>query len=199
MNTPGFKSALDCTPLPDGKNWRLNRDLRFVDPRGDEHLVHAGFVTDFASIPSLSRIGALLILLGAGLIWASPFAWGMANAMRAINWMHLAGAVICFLGIGIVWVSDDLNGDDQLDAPATLHDDGYRRPRHGAASWSLKFYWDWLLFCAMRLNREPLWKCWLIWFNVAVFGWVAWYQDGRRHTAHHQSPRANSQSPKVND
>ena len=186
--TPGFKSTLDCTPLPDGRNWRLNSDLRFADAAGDLHVVHEGFVTDFASIPSLSRIGALLVMLGAGLIWISPAIPWFTGGVTAINWINVISAALIFVGLAVVWVSDDLNGDDQLDGPATLHDEGYRRPRYGRNSWLMKFYWDWLLFSAMRCNGEPLWKCWLIWGNVAVFGWGAWYQDGQKYAPKKHHP-----------
>jgi hypothetical protein len=162
-----FLTNLAVTPLPDGKNWRLVYDLKFEDANGFIHCVPAGFVTDFASIPSLSRMGGVLMLVAVALL---PFCGWPA-------WLLLA------LGFGIAWLADDLNGDDQLDAPAVLHDNGYRRARLGNTSWLLKFYWDWILFAAMRASGEPLWKCWLIWFNVAAFGWFAWYQDGRQPAA----------------
>lgn len=163
-NEAKFLTPLEVTPLADGKNWRVVSDLKFEDANGFIHCVHAGFVTDFASIPSLARIGSGLMIAG---IVTLP--WIGCIAIAAI----MAGLVIC-------WIADDLNCDPLLDAPATLHDEGYRRPHLGQTSWTLKFYWDWILFSAMRANGEPLWKCWLIWCNVAAFGWVAWYQDGRK-------------------
>jgi hypothetical protein len=162
-----FLTPLEATPLPDGKNWRVRSDLRFQDANGFIHVVHAGFVTDFASIPSLARIGASLMLLGG--------AWFPLFAFRFL----LLGLVLAGIGFVICWVADSLNCDPLLGAPATLHDDGYRRQRLGQTSWTLKFYWDWILFSAMRANGEPLWKCWLIYLNVAVFGWLAWWQDGK--------------------
>ncbi|MEI8288790.1 MAG: DUF1353 domain-containing protein [Verrucomicrobiota bacterium] len=164
-HTAHFVTDLVATPLRDGKNWRLVHDLKFRDQVGNLHIVHAGFTTDFASIPSLSRIGAFLMLLG------------FALDRLVSDW----GVILLLLGFVICWLADDLNGDDLLDGPATLHDEGYRRPRLGNTAWTMKFYWDWILFTAMRANSEPLWKCWLIWFNVAAFGWVAWFDDGRKH------------------
>lgn len=162
-----FLTPLEATPLPDGKNWRVAGDLKFQDANGFIHVVHAGFVTDFASIPSLARIGAAVMLFNGALL-----AMGLNSGLAPF----LAGFVIC-------WIADSLNCDPLLDAPATLHDDGYRRQRLGQTSWTLKFYWDWILFSAMRANGEPLWKCWLIYLNVAVFGWFAWWADGRKaHT-----------------
>lgn len=171
-----FTTKLECTPLPDGKNWRIDSDLKFLDQRGDLHKVPAGFVTDFASIPDLDRLGLWIAVVG--LIFCAGHGF-------VLNELDLIGIPLLLTGLFIVWICPTLNRDDQLDAPATLHDEGYRRPRYGRSAWLMKFYWDWLLFQAMRANREPLWKCWLIWFNVAAFGWIAWYQDSHRHANPH--------------
>ena len=170
-----FVTDLVATPLRDGKNWRLVHDLKFRDQMGNLHVIHAGFVTDFASIPSLARIGAFLMLLG--------FALDLSGFGRD-RFISLVGVVLLALGFVICWLADDLNGDDLLDGPATLHDEGYRRKRLGKTAWTMKFYWDWILFTAMRANGEPLWKCWLIWFNVAAFGWVAWFKERQPAAGH---------------
>ena len=145
--------------------WKLSDVLKFRDSHGDVHVVPAGFVTDFASIPSLARIGAVIMLLGLLLCFLS---------------LILGGSIFA-LGFAIAWLDPLLNGDDNLDGPATVHDDGYNRCRLGNSAWVMKFYWDWVLFDAMRAVGEPLWKCGLIWFNVSAFGWLAWYSDGRKH------------------
>jgi hypothetical protein len=160
---PKFLNKLAVTPLT-GNNWQLVAGLKFRDANGDIHFVPAGFVTDFASIPSLARLGAVIMLAAAALgLLIGPIAW-----------------IFVIAGFLIAWLDPVLNGDEKLDAPAVLHDNGYRRARLGNTSWVMKFYWDWILFIAMRANGEPLWKCWLIWFNVAAFGWIAWYQDGNK-------------------
>jgi hypothetical protein len=170
MNTgpAKFLSSLEVTPLPDGKNWRLDDPLLFRDPTGFYHRVDKGFVTDFASIPSLSRLGALLMALAF-----------LLNSFFPSLWRAEFSIVIFGLGFLIAWLADDLNGDDQLDAPATIHDHGYRRV-FGGEPWTMKFYWDWILFVAMRANGCGLAKSLLIYFNVTVFGWLAWYQDGKK-------------------
>ncbi|MCX6553376.1 MAG: DUF1353 domain-containing protein, partial [Acidobacteria bacterium] len=43
---------LDVTYI-DGRNWRMHHDLAYRTAAGEEVLVRAGFVTDFASIPRL--------------------------------------------------------------------------------------------------------------------------------------------------
>ena len=173
---PTFITPLEVTPLQDGVNWRLVHDVKFIDMRGELHVVHAGFVTDFASIPSLARLGAVIMLIGYALYTLFAVLDGTPGYLVRITSLFLVG-----VGFLIAWLDPLLNGDDRLDGPAVLHDDGYRRARLGSTSWMLKFYWDWILFQAMRANGEPLWKCWLIWFNVAAFGWMAWFQDGRKH------------------
>jgi len=172
---PRFLSKLECTPLADDVNWRLTRDLRFIDERGDLHVVHAGFVTDFASIPDLDRLGVVIAVIG----WVLCVFHGWPSA-----WRDALGLMLLAFGIFMIWICPDLNRDDQLDAPAVLHDEGYGRARYGKGALLMKFYWDWLLFLAMRANKEPLWKCWLIWANVAAFGWFAWYSKGKRKGHH---------------
>jgi hypothetical protein len=158
---PKFLNQLAVTPLA-GNDWQLVYGLKFQDANGDVHYVPPGFVTDFASIPSLARLGAVITLIAFALFPFSAFSFPLFA-----------------LGFLIAWLDPVLNGDEQLDAPAVLHDNGYRRARLGKTSWMMKFYWDWILFTAMRANGEALWKCWLIWFNVAAFGWFAWYSDGK--------------------
>jgi hypothetical protein len=53
MAERGFKNLLVVTPLPDGKNWVLQKNFGFVDgsEAWQDISVEAGFVTDFASIP----------------------------------------------------------------------------------------------------------------------------------------------------
>lgn len=53
---PGYwLDPLDVRALDDGKNWLLLRELRYVTASGDVITIHAGFVTDFASIPWVFR------------------------------------------------------------------------------------------------------------------------------------------------
>jgi hypothetical protein len=164
-NAPAkFLTQLEVTPLPDGKNWRLDKSLTFRDPAGVFHSADVGFVTDFASIPSLSRFGAIVMLSAFVLASFGPLCMELASVLLAV-------------GFAIAWLADDLNGDDQLDAPATLHDWGYQI-EHGG--WTMKFYWDWILFVAMRANGCGITKSLLIYFNVSAFGWLAWYQDGKK-------------------
>ena len=199
MNDHGrFITPLEVTPLPDGVFWRVVHDLKFVDRRGDLHVVHAGFLTDFASIPPLAFISACLLSVILPLLCVSA-------------WMHWVAAlealgVITGFALFVLFIANSMNDDDRLDGPATLHDNGYNRPRLGKSSWKLKFYWDRLLREALLVtlispppehgggkfihalrclktdlaNAYNLWKAWTIWFNVAAFGWIAWYNDGKK-------------------
>ena len=44
-----FKTPLVVSPLPDGKHWKLH--TTFVYRSGQDFVIPAGFVTDFASVP----------------------------------------------------------------------------------------------------------------------------------------------------
>jgi len=169
---PHFITDLAATPLADGVNWRLDSDLGYCDRHGNLHRVPAGFVTDFASIPDLDRIGILVMVAGYGISYWSCF---------GLRWLDAIGVPLMLAGILVVWLAPALIRDDRLDAPATLHDNGYRRPHLGRTPWRMKFYWDALLLQAMRANGVAAWKAWLIWFNVALFGWGAWMADGKKY------------------
>lgn len=48
-----FTTPLIVTPLDDGRRWELVRAFRYITVPNDYILIPKGFVTDFASIPSL--------------------------------------------------------------------------------------------------------------------------------------------------
>lgn len=48
-------SSLIVTPLPDGVNWELIKDFKFLDDQLGLIVVPAGFVTDFGSVPEALR------------------------------------------------------------------------------------------------------------------------------------------------
>ena len=157
-----FITPLKVTPLADGKNWQVVETLKYEDKRGDIHVVPAGFVTDFASIPNIARIGGSVMFIGFILSHITSLAF-----------------LLVLLGLWLVWIADNFNCDDKLDAPATLHDNGYKRPRFGKVSWVMKFYWDALFYEAMKVNGVHFWKRFTIWFAVASCGWMAWHTDGQ--------------------
>ena len=155
------------TPLPDGKNWRLVSDLQFTDDVGIKHSVPKGFVTDFASIPDLSRLGLCVVLVGSLLVW-----WRGAH-MSAVC---LAGCVLFTVGTIIIWLSSPLNRDALLDAPATLHDYYYRTPGIPRTRW----YADTLLWQSMRATKRPMWKRIVVYLNVRLFGGSSFRKSGMK-------------------
>jgi Protein of unknown function (DUF1353) len=153
---PGFLTLISVTPLSDGVNWRLEHDLVYKDSDGKILTVPAGFITDFASIPPLARIAGYILTATIPLAYFYP-----------VFYIPVAVAV------GVALISDSLNGDDLLDAPATVHDYGYRVLRGN------KIQWDGVFYRAMGATNRPMWKRLLLWGNVAAFGWTAWYNNGR--------------------
>jgi hypothetical protein len=158
-----FLTDLETTPLPDGVNHRLTAPLKFVDDDGVLYTVPVGFITDFASIPPLTRIGGY-ITLGGLVLLDITHGWPLT----------ILAHVVLATGLFVVLISDQLNCDDQIDAPATLHDYGYRVARGN------KLKWDALLFSALTAANRPAWKCWLITLNVILFGWGAWRGDAKK-------------------
>lgn len=151
-----FASQLQVIPLEDGVNWKLTRPLKFWDWLGAVRTVPAGFVTDFASIPSLSRIG--LVLLSAGYLLSFLSTWFKLLELFAL-W--------------VLWIAPLLNNDERLDAPSTLHDYQYRTVRHNRRE-ADNLFWE-----AMTANRLPLWIKSLVWGNVRLFGWIVWKRRGK--------------------
>ena len=162
-----FLTPLVATPLSDGKNWRLAKALRFEDTHGAVHCVPCGFVTDYASMPSLNKIGAVMALGGFGLSYAPSI------------YLDAMAGILVALGAWLAWLTDDFMDDDRLDAPAVLHDNGYRRERLGRRT-CLKSYWDWLFLVALEANGVGVAKRYTIWLMVTLFGWGAWFKDGNR-------------------
>lgn len=158
-----FITSLSVTPLDDGTNWRLTKALKYEDRSGALHRVPPGFTTDFASFPNISRIGAGLMLAGFLLSYYCDYAF-------ALVW----------LGFYFCLVADDFTRDERTDAPAVLHDNGYRRQHLGRNAWMMKFYWDSLFYEAMRVNGVGRVKAGTIWLMVVLFGWPAWIKDGNK-------------------
>ena len=158
-----FLTPIVVIPLDDGINWRLEHDLVFQDSDGTMVIVPAGFITDFASIPSISKIG--LGIAAAG--------YGLSQFTASLPHVHWVGHALAVFGCWCIWIADSLNRDDMLDAPATVHEVGYRVLR-GSTS-----HWDGVLYRAMGATRRPMWKRLLIWGSVAAFGWSAWQGDAK--------------------
>lgn len=204
MKTSHFITSLRCEQA-DYAHWKLTQPLKYQDGRGDIHVVHKGFISDFATIPPLDFIAGLALCL------LTPFYCGFA-------WLHWVAPMlwlspVVLAGFFVVLNAHWFNDNELLDAPAVLHDDGYRKPRLG--SWTsrvkMKLYWDRLLLEAMlsvrrnnmprplkwwqvgkRLVRTfgrpdtiPLWVAWSVYLAVSVFGWFAYFYDGRYVTGYH--------------
>jgi hypothetical protein len=161
-------------PLSDGISWRLNRHLKFEDDNGDLHVVHRSFVTDFASIPDLSKIASLTLL---GCLPIALYA-SWTHFVCLLAW--ICALIVCGLFIGLV--AYHFNHNDLLDAPAVLHDDGYRRPRlgHWPSTWRMKLYWDWVFLSAMKANGVSPFVRWSCYIAVSLFGWHAWRRKHSR-------------------
>jgi len=174
---PHFLTSLDVTPLDDGIHWRLNKMLKFVDKKGELHVVHRGFLTDFASVPPLAFIAGLVLAI------ASPVAIGAAwlHCVSVLGW---ASAVIAF-AVWVCVVADKFNCDDtgasKLDAPAVIHDNGYGRPHLGGL-WTkirMKQYWDGVLYQAMLANGVDKFTANTVWFMLLLFGWFAYFRKAK--------------------
>jgi hypothetical protein len=157
-----FTTPFNVSPLPDGINWILKSRSVFHPALAEPVIVPKGFITDFASIPPLATIfGLLLVPLIPLAAFVTSWCWPLV--------------AFCLL---VVIISDGLNCDDRLDAPATAHDFLYRthsRSRQLA---------DAILREGMRCQKVPFWKAFIVWFNVRIFGWKAWNDNARKFHLH---------------
>ena len=173
----------------DYAHWRVkSHPLKFKDRRGNLHIVHVGFITDFATIPPLDFIAGLVLCFSVP--FSIFFAW-----FHQLDYL-LATSAIDAVAFFVVLTSHQFNDNELLDGPAALHDDGFRRPRYG--NWltqiKMKLYWDRLFFEAMMSVRHrtkpmrfswfkrtfgrpdtiPLWVAVAIYIAVSTIGWIAW-------------------------
>lgn len=142
---------MDASPLGDGVNWRLNKPLVYTSPTGVETVIPEGFVTDFASVPDLARLGLAVLIVGYFL---------------SFIWLVAAGAVIIFF-------SKTIDDNAKTDEPAVLHDWRYARQD------KTFFFANWELFTTLGIGN-PLWLRFLYWFNLTLFGIFAWKSDAKK-------------------
>ena len=152
-----------ASPLENGTDWILKASLKFRDGQGGVHVVPAGFVTDYASVPDTSRLAAWCLILtvpaGWWLLWNEHWKW------------FIASALVSSFALWVAAISHRLSGDARVDAGATQHDWQYRKVRGS------KMRADLLLFEALGASGVPDWKRVLIYGSVAIFGFHAWNSD----------------------
>jgi hypothetical protein len=162
-----FSKRPSYKPLDDGVNWTLTKPLKYYDTEGRLIVVPAGFTTDFASIPDLSSIG-LLVLTAAYVL--SLWWWEFWFLVVPAWW--------------VVYIAESFLHEGTWDDQAALHDFLYRT--------RFRTFWqsNWILFKAMIAtggDQTPFWKRAIIFGGVTVGGWWAWYDDGRKIYAKHNS------------
>jgi hypothetical protein len=69
-----------------------------------------------------------------------------------------------------------ISNDGPWDAPAVLHDFGYRTQPAGIP----RSKWDALLMEAMKAECVTFWKRWAIYIGVRLGGWLAWKQNKKK-------------------
>lgn len=155
-----FVGALDVTPLPDAVRWKLHSDFIYTANSGSRIVIPAGFVTDFASIPPLNKLGFALILLGRGISNISRVCW--------------LGYLLVLLGLFAVWVADELRPWGEYGYAAILHDYLYNNLLYNRRRC------DYLLLEGMKACGTPKWKMFAIFTFVRLFGWIPWWRKSAR-------------------
>ena len=157
ISLPAYK------PLDDGVNWISTKRMKYIDPWGKQIIVPVGFVSDFASIPDLSRI-AVIVQMASGLCFEFFWPW-------------FFGAIFV-LATAVIFIAEEFLHEGTWDSAAFLHDFLFRT--------RCRTFWksNIILFHAMVAKgaaKTPLWKRILIFGGVAIGGYLAWIDDGRKY------------------
>ena len=157
--TNQFISLPAYKPLDDGVRWISTKRMNYIDPWGGMIIVPIGFVSDFASIPDLSRIAVIIQLIAFALAqWFNPWIFYTLGALASV----------------IIFIAESFLHEGTWDAQAFLHDWMYKS--------RCRTFWqaNWILFVSMKANGAavtPLWKRILIFGGVALGGYFAWVDD----------------------
>jgi hypothetical protein len=164
MNHNGqFTTQPGLIQLPDGQNWRLDSELKFLLPTGETITVPAGFKTDLASIPPLGFIGGLVMLLGAALIGIALL--GTAAALMAWGYGLIgSGFLVCA-------ASPFLKAYGRYTYSAVLHDWMFQTHAYPFT------VCNWILLLGMKSEDTARWERSLIWLNVQLFGYAIFKRD----------------------
>lgn len=159
-----FLNQLALTPRPDGGIWTVDHSFEAAAhhsllrqlPHG-RITVPAGFATDLASIPALGPVGGGVML--AAFILAQWFPW--------------AGWALMFIGFLVTVASAYLLHYGKYTRAAVLHDWLYR------SHLVHRYIADQVLLEAMKECQTARWERVAIYWNVRLFGWVAWRNEKR--------------------
>ena len=150
-------------PQPDGVNWVSHGKMKYVDPWGALIIIQTGETSDFASIPNLSLLGLIALLV----------------ALAGVQWFPSLIIPFYFLAAFAIWViaiAEQFLHEGTWDDASFLHDHLFRT--------RCRTFWqsNWILFVAMAAKggaQTPLWKRCIIFVGVAVGGYFAWLDDAR--------------------
>lgn len=148
-----FTSKLVASPLDDGVNWMLAKDLKWRWNDGYVETVKKGFITDYASVPDLA------------------FWFGIVGAIVSIASRYYAPVAYALIAIfPIIIFANKIDNAQQADAPAVFHDQDYRK--QDKSKWTADAH----LFIRMKENGCNLIVCVLYWLNLTLFGWPTWWK-----------------------
>lgn len=160
VKTGAFRS------VPNSNTWVVRDEVVYVDPWGEVIVVEVGFVTDFASVPSLARMFGLLLAVAA-------------LVGRFFPSLRSACLGVCLFSWAVIMMAEWLenSGTDEI---AAVHDKVY------ATRCRSRWKGDLILFHGMvakGATRNNLAKRLLFWTNVRLAGWWPWIQDAKKRRA----------------
>jgi len=157
-----FLSVPDYEPLDDGVNWVSTKPMTYVDQWGDVIEVPAGFKSDFASIPDLSRIGLYVQILFIALG----------------HWLWTPLYSVAVLASVVIYIAESFLHEGTWDVQAFNHD--FMFATRCRPFWKA----NWILFKSMVAKgaaKTPTWKRVLIFGGVTLGGYAAWVSDAKKN------------------
>lgn len=159
-----FLNELKISPKSNTKDWTVLEAFEWESKDRTHVAVPVGFVTDFASIPNLVPLCALLI-------WFS----GWSIKLFPQLWIQVIAAVLFTLSWMLILVSDRLRPWGKYGKAAVVHDYLYR-----AQIYSRKRCDDYL-FEGMVDTCTAKWQRGVIYFFLRLGGWVVFNRYKRLH------------------
>jgi hypothetical protein len=155
-----FFSCPRYKPLDDGVRWQLEDKMSYCDPWGKMINVPKEFVTDFASIPDLSRIALYVQLI----------------ALICAKWFPVAWFIFTLSSV-VIYIAESFLHEGTWDNQSCLHDFIF------ATRCRNFFVANWILYVSMKAKGAaitPTWKRVIIFLGVMLGGYAAWINDARK-------------------
>jgi len=157
-NGYGFIGLVDFSQAQDGTDFVVENNFKFISEYGFVINVPKEFKTDLASIPELSRIGLLLIVLG-----------------HFLSHLHILGHIPFLIGAMMIWLSKYFRHYGRYTSGSIVHDFLYRTQPYAKA------VADEIFLEAMGYTNTNKIQKYIIYYAVKYFGQATWEKNQKQY------------------